>query len=116
MAVSVASSWSDTTDIIASASGVRVKSVKIRSNRAATGKSFVQLFDSANATPGTDAPDFVIGLPVPGTSGYKPEYNIHINMVFATGLTWIVTTTHDGGTAATTDAPALVEVHYAPGG
>ena len=116
MAVSSASSWSDTTDLIASATPVRLKSVKIRSNRDATGKAFVQLWDSADATPGTTAPDLVIGLPVPGTSGYKPEYNIHYNMVFATGLTWFVSTTHDGGTAATTNAPLLVDVHYAPGG
>ena len=113
MAVSSASAWTDTTDIIASAAPCHVKSVRIRSNLDAVAKSFVQLFDSVDATPGTTAPDVVIGLPVPSTSGRTAEYNIPLSFYFATGLTWIVTTTHDGATAATTSAPLLVDVHYA---
>jgi hypothetical protein len=116
MAISSAAAWSDTTDIIASATPTRVTHVRIRTNPSATSKAFVQLFDSADATPGTTAPDFVIGLPAYLTSGNKPEYNVMIDQYFATGLTWFVSTTHDGATAATTSAPLLVDVHYAPGG
>lgn len=116
MAVSSAATWSDTTDIIASATATRVTHVKIRTNPSATAKSFVQLFDSADATPGSTAPDYVIGIPVYATSGNKPEYNVMIDQYFATGLTWFVSTTPTGATAATTSAPLLVDVHFAPGG
>ena len=117
MAVSSASAWSDTTDIIASATGVRLTTVRVRQNPDSATAAYIQLFDSADATPGSTAPNDVIYLPAPASTGRQPEFNFDMNgKVYATGLTWGVFTTATGGTASTTGAPILVEVHYAPGG
>ncbi len=117
MAVSSASAWTNTTDIIASATAVRLKSVKIRQDPDSATAAYVQLFNSADATPGSDAPNDVIYLPAPATNGRRPEVNVNFGgKYYGTGLTWIVTTTATGATASTTGAPLLVDVHYTPGG
>ena len=117
MAVSSASAWSDTTDLIASALPCRLKSVKIRVNPDSAVDSYVQLFNSADATPGTTAPNDVIYVPAASIAGRRLEYNVNFGGKFYNvGLTWIVTTTHDGATASTTGAPSLVDVHYTLGG
>lgn len=117
MAVSSATAWTDTTDIIASPTPVRLKSVKIRPNPDSTAASYVQLFNSADATPGTTAPNDVIYVPGSDIAGRRVEYNVNFGgKYYATGLTWFVSTTATGATAATTAAPSLVEVHYTPGG
>src|SRR5258706_3868093 len=117
MAVSSASSWSDTTDIIASATPVRLKAVKIRCNPDSVLNSYVQLFDSADATPGSTLPDEVIYVPRSDQAGRQVEMNLsYKGKYFHTGLTWFVSTTSTGATAATTSAPLLVDVHYTPGG
>jgi hypothetical protein len=59
----------------------------------------------------------VIYVPGSDIAGRRVEYNVNFGgKYYATGLTWIVTTTHDGATAVTTSGPLLVEVHYTPGG
>lgn len=117
MAVSSATSWTDTTDIIANAGACRLNSVEVRVNQDASAASYIQLFDSANATPGSTAPNIVLYVPSPTTAGLTPSYHFDLGgVVMATGLTWFVSTTHDGATAATTHAPLLVDVHYSTGG
>lgn len=115
MAVSSASSWTNTTDVIASAVPCRLKSVKVRLNPESTAASYLQLFNSADATPGSTAPDMVTYIPAASTAGRDAELNINYGGVFfATGLTWFVATASAGGTAPTTNAPLLVDVHYTP--
>lgn len=115
--VSSAAAWTDTTDVIASAAPARLISVQIRVNPDATVDSYVQLFNSADATPGTTAPNDVIWVPSPTTAGRKLEYNVPYNgKYYATGLTWFVSTTATGATAATTSAPLTVSVEYNTGG
>ena len=117
MSVSSASAWADTTDIIASATPVRLKSVKIRRNPDSVADSYVQLFNSADATPGSTLPNDVIYVPAANIAGRKVEDNVNYGgKVYATGLTWFVSTTATGATAVTTSGPILVEVHYTPGG
>lgn len=117
MALSSATAWTDTTDIIASATPVRLKAVRIRCNPDSVLNSYVQLFDSADATPGSTLPDEVIYVPRADQAGRQVEQNVAFKgKYYHTGLTWFVSTTATGATAATTSAPLLVEVHYAPGG
>ena len=117
MAVSSATAWTDTTDVIASAAPARLKSVKIRPNPDSVADSYVQLFNSVDATPGTTAPNDVIYVPAANIAGRRVEYNVNFGgKYYNTGITWIVTTTHDGATAVTTSGPSLVEVHYTLGG
>ena len=118
MAVSSASAWSDTTDIIASAVPTRLKSVRILVNQDASVASYVQLFDSADATPGTTVPTDVISVPSPTTGSRKMAYNVNFGgKYYGTGLTWFVATTATGATATTSTGAALkVDVHYTPGG
>jgi hypothetical protein len=117
MAVSSASAWSDNTDIIASSTAVRLKSVRVRQDPDSATAAYIQLFNSADATPGSTTPNDVVYLPAPASTGRRAEFNFNMQgKYYATGLTWGVFTTATGGTASTTGAPLLVEVHYAPGG
>jgi hypothetical protein len=116
MAVSSAGAWSNTTDIIASAVAARLKAVKIRLNPDSTAASYIQIFDSADATPGTTAPNDVIYCPAASTAGRDAEMNVNYGgKWYNTGITWFVSTTYNGATAATTSAPLLVDVHYTIG-
>jgi hypothetical protein len=115
--LSFATAWDDTTDIIACAGPARLNSVRVRVNPASTAVSYVQLFNSVDATPGTTAPADVIYVPAGNVAGRVLEYHTAYNgKYYGTGITWTVTTTHDGGTAATTDAPLRVDVDYSIGG
>lgn len=116
MAVSSATSWTNTTAVVALAGATRVKSVRITLNPAATAETYVQLYDAA-ATPGTTAPNLVLPVPVPYSSGPRTvSYPLPGGGYrCGTELDWFVSTTHDGGTAATTNAPLQVDVHHAPG-
>ncbi|HJQ65916.1 MAG TPA: hypothetical protein VJ816_06050 [Gemmatimonadales bacterium] len=108
-----ATAWTDTTDLIVSATPVFLNSVRVRVNPDSTAASYVQLFDSADATPGTTAPNDVIYVPAANVAGRQLEYHVAYNgKYYATGLTWVVTTTHDGATAATTHAPLRVDIDY----
>ena len=117
MAVSSATSWADTTEVVASSTATRLKSVVIRCNPDSAADSSVQLWNHANPTPGTTAPDFAILVPSAAKMGRELKLNVPFGGIYCdTGLTWFVSTTAGGGTAATTNAPLLVDVHYTPGG
>ena len=116
MAVSRATSWTDTTAVVASSSGAILKTVRATLNPSAAAVSYIQIYDAA-ATPGTTAPDFVFKLEVPLNSGNKTRtFPIPGGFRCTTALNWFVSTTHDGGTAASTSAPLAVDVHYGLGG
>lgn len=113
--VSRETAWTDTTDIIASATPVRLKAVVVDVPAASSALGFVQLFDSADATPGTTAPFIVLPIPRVATMGSRRrlKYVFAGGVVCGTGLTWLVTTTHDGATVPTgADVPLAIEVHY----
>lgn len=113
MAVSSATSWSDTTAVVARSGSAHVKSVRAVLNPAATAASYVQLYN-ASATPGTTAPNLVLELPV-RSRNTTVSFPFPKGLYFDTAVEWFVSTTHDGATAPTTDAPLQVDVHYAPG-
>jgi hypothetical protein len=113
MAVSSATSWSDTTAIEASSGAARVKSVRAVLNPEAVAASYVQLYNAA-ATPGTTAPNVVLELPI-NSRNKTVSFPFPNGLYFDTAVNWFVSTTHDGGTAASTSAPLQVAVHYAPG-
>jgi hypothetical protein len=108
-----ATAWTDATDLIVSTTPVYLNSVRIRVNPDSTSASYVQLFNSADATPGTTAPNDVIYVPPGNVAGRALQYHVVYNgKYYGTGLTWSVTTTHDGATAVTTDAPLRVDIDY----
>ena len=117
MAVSTATAWTDTTDVIAYVGACRVTAVEVDIAPAATSTSFLQLWNSADATPGTTAPTVQIEIPIE-TSRRGSQFKVVFpkGMRFATGLTWFVATASAGGTAATTHAPLAVSVYYVVGG
>lgn len=112
--ISTATSWADTTEVSAYAAAVRLKAVVLDLAQGVSNETFVQLWDVANPTPGTTAPRLV--LPVPRTTligiRRRIKYVFPGGLPFTTALTWFVSTTHDGATAATTDAPLVVEIHF----
>lgn len=117
MAVSSATSWADTTEVSACASGCRLEAVKIRLNQSSAASSFLQLWNVANPTPGSTAPRIQIEIPAASVIGQVREWNINFGgQPFPTALTWFVSTASAGGTGATTSAPQLVEVYFGVGG
>ena len=114
MAVSSATSWSNTTAVAATTGATRLKSVRITLNPAATAESYVQVYDAA-ATPGTTAPNLVFAVPIPAGNRSVSYPLTGGGYRCGTELDWFVSTTHDGGTAATTHAPLRVDIHHAPG-
>ena len=114
MAVSSATSWADTTEISASATAARLKAVVFTPISGAAGEVFIQLWDVANPTPGTTAPRHVIAVPIFTGVPRRRKVIFPGGFPFATALTWFVSTTHDGATAATTDAPSVVDIYFEP--
>ena len=115
--VSRSTSWTNTTAVTDYSGACRLDSVKILRNADSTGATYVQLWNSITATPGTTAPDFAILLPAASTGGRDTETNINFGGIYcATGVQSFVGTAAGGGTAATTNAPLAVEVRYTIGG
>lgn len=114
MAVSRTTAWIDNTGIVDYAAGARVKSVRVQLNPDATGTAYLQLYNGTTFTPGSDAPTAVLPLLAPAGNRTQ-SFPFPGGLNFATGICSFVATTHDGGTAATTDVPLAVDVHYAPG-
>ena len=114
MAVSRATSWADDTEVSASATGARLKAVVFTAISGAAGEAFIQLWDVADPTPGTTAPRLVIAVPVFTGVPRRRKVIFPGGFPFATALTWFVSTTHDGATAATTTAPSSVDLYFEP--
>ena len=108
MPVSRTTSWTDDTEISASAAAARLKAVTVYKEVAGSA-GFIQFWNVANPDPGTTAPLFV--LPVPAARGMF-KFVFPAGYVFGTAITYMPTTTHDGETAMT-DA-MVVEVFYEP--
>jgi hypothetical protein len=115
-APSVSTAWSDTTAVTDYSGACRLDSVKVRLNPDAAAASYLMLWDSITATPGTTAPDFAVKLPA-STATRAVEVNINFGGIYcATGVQSFVATAANGGTGATTSAPSRVEVRVTQGG
>jgi hypothetical protein len=115
-APSVSTAWTNTTAVTDYSGACRLDSVKVRCNPDAAAASYLMLWDSITATPGTTAPDFAVLLPA-STATRTTEVNINFGgIVCATGVQSFVATAANGGTAATTSAPQRVEVRVSQGG
>lgn len=114
-APSVSTAWTNTTAVTDFSGSCRLDSVTVRLNPDSSAASYLMLWDSITATPGTTAPDFAIKLPA-GTSARDTALNINFGGIYcATGVQSFVATAANGGTAATTAAPSRVEVRVAQG-
>ena len=114
MAVSSATTWTDTTEISASATAARLKAVAFTAISGAANEVFIQLWDVVNPTPGTTAPRHVIAIPIFTGVPRRTKVVFPGGFPFATAITWFVSTTHDGATAATADAPGVVDIYFEP--
>ena len=116
MAVSSATSWTDSTSVAAVSGACRVKAVRAHLAVAGAATVYIQLFDGTGTTPGVTAPTAV--LPLMAVTGNKRKsFPFPGGMRFATGLEWVVTTTATGATAASgASAPLRVDIDYVLGG
>ncbi len=115
MAVSRTTAWVDSTGIVDYVGAARVKTVRVTLGPSATGTAYLQLYDGATFTPGSDLPTAVLPLLAPSANKTQSFPFPGGGLRFSTGVCSFVATTHDGGTAATTNVPLAVDVHYAPG-
>lgn len=114
MAVSRATSWTNTTEVQVQNGAARVKAVQIKLAPAAAADSYLQIYNVFNSTPGTTVPDCVIYIPTSAKLG-KTMIKLNLGGVrLDTGFSWFVSTTATGGTAATTSAPESVDVFWDP--
>jgi len=115
MAVSRTTAWADNTGIVDKAANVRLKAIRVTINPAATATSYLQVYNGTTFTPGSDTPTLVLPLLAP-QANRTVSFPFPHGLRFGTGLCSFVSTTYNGGTAATTHAPLAVDVHYTPGG
>lgn len=116
MAVSVTNNAN--ADAVAVRNGAtRVKKVEIYQRSAAAPVLFLQLFNTNSATPGTTAPEgSVIRIP-PGQTGKQAKQSIVFasergGLYLNTGLSYCVTTTHDGSTSPSSADRPQVKIHW----
>jgi len=115
MAVSRTTSWTNSTGVVDYAHAAILRSVRITLTPTATAASYLQFFDAASATPGSDTPVASIVIPAPLNQGNKTRsFPFPSGIPFATGICSFVATAFNGGTAATTHAPAAVVVDFTP--
>jgi hypothetical protein len=112
MAQSRTTVFSDTTEIAATTARAYLKGVFASINPSATlADVFVQLWDVANPTPGSTAPDIALYIPQGALSGGKYTFRWEFPRTYCVnGITYFAATAAGGGTASTIiDA---VEVYY----
>jgi hypothetical protein len=103
--------WTDTTDVICSTAAVRVKSVTIQRLPTATAVVYVQLYNSANATPGSTTASDIISAGFGDPEGTRVKVNFH-GKKYGTGLT-IFCSSDAGATAPlTVEIPSEVRVDW----
>jgi hypothetical protein len=103
--------WADSTDIICATSAVRVKSVTVQRKPTATAVVYVQLYDSANATPGVTTASDIISVGYGGSDGTRVKVNYN-GKKYGTGLT-IFCSSDAGATAPlTVEIPSEVRVDW----
>ena len=81
----------------------KLRSVFIESNIAAAPAMFLQIFNKANAVPGTDTPQEIVFLPANTTpTGYMTKRakfsGSNKSLLYDTGLSFAITTTYNGNT------------------
>ena len=108
----------DDTEQVVCSSACRLTAVEILLNVAQTA-CYIQLWDSADPDPGTDAPVMVIPAPTVANQGLMRKFKVIIpngGLRFATALSVLATTTPSGQTAVTTTAiPQKVDIFYVVG-
>lgn len=115
MAVSRTTSWTDSTGVIDSATTARIKAIRVQLSPSVTGTAYLQLYNAATFTPGSDTPTMVLPLFAQSINRTRSFIFTNGGLRFDTGICSFVATTLTGGTAATTNAPAAVDIHFAPG-
>lgn len=104
-------SWTDSTDVICKVGAVRVKSLTVWRKPTATAVVYVQLYDSANATPGVTTASDIISVGYGGSDGTRVKVNFH-GKKYGTGLT-IFCSSDAGATAPlTVEIPSEVRVDW----
>lgn len=110
----------DATAILSRSGTTRLQSVTAYIRAESSARLYIQLFNSASPTVGTDTPDMVLMIP-PGRAGKQKKVKFIFaseegGAYFNTGLTAAVTTTPNGNTSpASADRPELV-LKYDPAG
>lgn len=110
------STWADTTEQTAVSVACRVNSITIHTDTDQT-EGHVQLWDVANPTPGTTAPDYAYCIPA-ATISAKRRHKILFpggGVIFSTAVTLFVATAAGGATAVLTTAiPDDIIIDYTP--
>lgn len=116
MAVSRTTAFTDDTEVTATGSAGRLLAVRIQSNPSQQNTIFLQIWDATNPNPGTTAPTMV--LPIPATHASRrggSKYHFAQGVLFATAITYLVTTTATGDTVPTSnDAIGAVTLYWEP--
>ena len=105
------------TAVVVRAGITEVKRIRVKQFNSAAPRLFLQLFNTNAPTVGTTAPELVLRIPAGDSKkdSARAQYQINGNdMNFATGLSYAVTTTHDGNTAPTAGHEPEVIVDWEP--
>jgi hypothetical protein len=115
MAVSRTTSWTDSTGVVDYAAAAILNSVRVTLSPSATGAFYLQLFDGTTATPGSTSPVASLAVAAPANGGNRTRtFPLPGGMAFSTGICSFAATTLTGGTAATTNVPLAIDVHFTP--
>lgn len=115
----ITGAWVDTTEQEIIAAPCRVTSITVALNQGQTAPAFLQFWDLADPTPGTDVPFMTIPIPSVAINGYKRTFKVIFpngGLRFNVACTMFVGTDPEAITAVTTTAiPQSVRVDYALG-
>jgi len=107
----------DETETVASSAKQHLKKIQVFQRTGDAPELFVQVFDDASPTVGTDAPDIVVKVPA-GKVGAQATHASYVigsdegGYPFDTALSFAVTTTHDNGTGPDAgDEPEVLVLH-----
>lgn len=116
MAVTRVTTYTDTTEEQVRTGRTLVQAIEVEVDPSSSAEVYVQLYNVANPTPGTTAPNAVIPIPpVARDSKRKRKVVFAGGLAFDTALSFFTSTTHDGATAPTgADAPEYVAVYWLP--
>lgn len=115
MAVSRTTSWTDSTGVVNYAAAAVLTGIRVTLSPSATGAFYLQLFNGTTATPGVTTPVASLAVAAPANGGNATRsFPMPGGMPFSTGICSFAATTLTGGTAATTNVPLAVDIHFTP--
>ena len=118
MAVTVATSYADSTAISASSTAAEIMTVEVMANPSNTATMFIQFFDAAAATLGADIPILTMPIRPFAIQGAQTmqKMALHLGVRATTGLSFFVTNTYAVNTTAASgvNAPQQVRVFWNP--